>query len=51
MSIKPDSWIRKMALENGMISPFVDGQVKNAENGKVSELWCFKLRLRLTCCQ
>jgi dCTP deaminase len=27
MSIRPDSWIRKMALEHGMIEPFVDGQV------------------------
>jgi dCTP deaminase len=29
MSIKPDHWIRKMALEHGMITPFVDGQVRN----------------------
>lgn len=28
MSIKPDHWIRKMALEKGMIEPFVDGQVR-----------------------
>ena len=28
MSIRPDSWIRKMALEHGMIDPFVDGQVR-----------------------
>ncbi len=28
MSIKPDHWIRKMALEHGMIEPFVDGQVR-----------------------
>ena len=27
MSIKPDRWIRKMALEHGMIEPFVDGQI------------------------
>jgi dCTP deaminase len=27
MSIKPDHWIRRMALEHGMIEPFVDGQV------------------------
>ena len=27
MSIRPDWWIRKMALEHGMIEPFVDGQV------------------------
>ncbi len=35
MSIKADSWIRKMALEKGMISPFIDRQVKSAESGKV----------------
>ncbi|RMH01782.1 MAG: dCTP deaminase [Chloroflexi bacterium] len=28
MSVKPDSWIRKMALEHGMIEPFVDHQVR-----------------------
>ena len=28
MSIRPDSWIRKMALEHGMIEPFVDSQVR-----------------------
>lgn len=27
MAIKPDHWIRRMALEHGMIEPFVDGQV------------------------
>ena len=26
MSLKPDHWIRRMALERGMIEPFVDGQ-------------------------
>src|SRR6185369_8231120 len=26
MSIMPDSWIRQQALENGMITPFVEGQ-------------------------
>lgn len=28
MSIQPDSWIRRMSLEHGMIEPFVDGQVR-----------------------
>ena len=28
MSIKPDHWIRRMALDKGMIEPFVDGQVR-----------------------
>lgn len=29
MTIKPDHWIKKMALEYGMIEPFVDSQVRN----------------------
>ncbi len=29
MGVKPDHWIRKMALEHGMIQPFVDSQVRN----------------------
>ncbi len=28
MGVKPDSWIRQMAQEKGMIEPFVDGQVR-----------------------
>ena len=28
MSIKPDTWIKKMALEHGMIEPFEDRQVR-----------------------
>ncbi len=28
MSIKPDHWIRRMALEHGMIEPFVESQVR-----------------------
>lgn len=28
MGLKPDHWIRQMALEHGMIEPFVDGQVR-----------------------
>lgn len=28
MGLKPDHWIRKMALENAMITPFVDKQVR-----------------------
>ncbi|MCG8351640.1 MAG: dCTP deaminase [Chloroflexales bacterium] len=28
MSIKSDRWIRGMALEHGMIEPFVDGQIR-----------------------
>lgn len=29
MTIRPDHWIRKMALEHGMIEPFTDEQVRN----------------------
>ncbi len=29
MGLKPDHWIKKMALEQGMIEPFVDSQVRN----------------------
>ena len=28
MTIKPDHWIRRKALEHGMIEPFVEGQVR-----------------------
>ena len=28
MGLKSDTWIRKMALEQGMIEPFIDGQVR-----------------------
>ncbi|PTY03989.1 dCTP deaminase [Verrucomicrobia bacterium LW23] len=33
MGIQPDTWIRKMALEHGMIEPFVDRQVRKVEGG------------------
>jgi len=29
MGLKPDHWIRRMALEEAMIEPFVDGQVRD----------------------
>jgi len=29
MGLKPDHWIKKMALEHRMIEPFVEGQVRN----------------------
>ncbi len=32
MSPRPDHWIRRMALEHGMIEPFVDCQVKTSPN-------------------
>lgn len=34
MSVCSDQWIRRMAKENGMIEPFVDGQVRCAEDGR-----------------
>lgn len=35
MSIKSDKWIEKMAREEGMISPFQPGQVRQNENGRI----------------
>ena len=35
MSIKSDKWIRRMALEHGMIEPFVERQVRGAESERV----------------
>lgn len=35
MSIKSDKWIRRMADEHDMISPFESGQVRESESGKV----------------
>ena len=29
MGLKPDHWIKRMALEQRMIEPFVDGQVSD----------------------
>ena len=28
MSVRPDHWIKKMALEHKMIEPFIDEQVR-----------------------
>ncbi len=35
MGLKPDHWIRRMAREQGMIEPFVDGQIREAEGRRV----------------
>ena len=35
MALQPDSWIRKMAEEKGMIEPFENRQVKQFEDKKV----------------
>ena len=42
MGIMPDSWIRKMAEEKGMIDPFID----KLEKKKCPILWSFLLWLR-----
>ena len=34
MSVCSDQWIRRMALESGMIEPFVDGQIKQRPTGE-----------------
>jgi len=34
MSVCSDKWIRRMAVEKGMIDPFVDGQIKQDGEGK-----------------
>ncbi len=34
MSIKADKWIRRMALEHGMIEPFEQGQVRQPEGAE-----------------
>jgi dCTP deaminase len=35
MSIKSDKWIRKMAAEHDMISPFEPGQVREGSGGRI----------------
>ncbi|MBT8135891.1 MAG: dCTP deaminase [Gammaproteobacteria bacterium] len=35
MTIKADSWIKRMALEHGMIEPFEPAQVRSGGDGKV----------------
>lgn len=35
MSLQSDRWIREMALQEGMIEPFVDGQVRYVDGEKV----------------
>ena len=32
MGVQPDTWIRKMALEHGMIEPFADRQVRRRDD-------------------
>lgn len=35
MSIKSDKWIRRMAEERGMITPFTSGQIREGKDGKI----------------
>ena len=35
MAIKSDNWIEKMALEEGMITPFAATQVRENDNGRI----------------
>ncbi len=35
MSIKSDQWIRRTAMQHGMIEPFESGQVRESSQGKV----------------
>ena len=35
MSIKPDSWIKKMSIDHNMISPFVDTQITKQDQNNV----------------
>ncbi len=35
MSIKSDKWIRRMAMEQGMITPFEAAQVRTRDNNKI----------------
>ena len=35
MSIRPDGWIKKMAIEQRMIEPFVEEQVRQREGHPV----------------
>ncbi len=35
MGIKSDKWIRRQAEQNGMIEPFVPGQVRENEKGRI----------------
>ncbi|KAF1050685.1 MAG: dCTP deaminase [Stenotrophomonas maltophilia] len=35
MSIKSDKWIRRMAQEHGMIEPFVERQIRGADDNRV----------------
>lgn len=35
MGIKADKWIRRMAEERRMIEPFIDGQIRDSDQGRI----------------
>ena len=39
MSIQPDHWIRRMAIEHNMIEPFVERQVRQGWSRTAQQLW------------
>ena len=43
MSLQSDRWIRHMAQNQGMIEPFVDGQVRHVEWRESDQLWSIQL--------
>jgi dCTP deaminase len=45
MSIRPDSWIRRMAKEHGMIEPFVDKQVRKGAISYGTSSYGYDLRV------
>ena len=34
MGVQPDTWIRRMAVEHGMIEPFAEAQVRQSDDGE-----------------
>ena len=38
MAIKSDKWIKKKCIDNDMINPFIDTQIKNLSKGKGIEM-------------
>ena len=45
MGIHSDQWIRKMTNVQGMVEPFAEGQVREAENGRRIIIYDYDLRL------
>ena len=45
MGLKPDHWIRKMALEEKMIEPFVESQVRDGVISYGVSSYCYDIRI------